>query len=63
VSRLYREKVEKEGIAYRPGLVALNVRLAVYRTKLLQSDWQPLETPQIRLTGFNFDTVCDTIIV
>jgi hypothetical protein len=38
-------------------------RLAVYRTKLLQSDWQPVETLQIKLTGLTFDTVWDNIIV
>jgi hypothetical protein len=37
-------------------------RLAVYRTKLLQSDWQPLETLKIKLTGLNFDTVWGNII-
>jgi hypothetical protein len=37
-------------------------RLAVYRTKLLQSDWQPLEALKIKLTGLTFDTVWDNII-
>jgi hypothetical protein len=37
-------------------------RLAVYRTKLLESDWQPLETLAIKLTGLTFDTIWDNII-
>jgi hypothetical protein len=38
-------------------------RLAVYRTKLLQSEWVPLEELTITLSGLNLDAVWENIII
>lgn len=38
-------------------------RLAVYHTKLMQSDWKIVEELSIQLKGLNLDAVCENIIV
>jgi hypothetical protein len=38
-------------------------RLAVYHTKLMQSDWKAINEPSIQLKGLNLDTVWNNIIV
>jgi hypothetical protein len=37
-------------------------KLAVYRTKLMQSDWYPMDKLSIELQGLNLDTVWENII-
>lgn len=37
-------------------------RLATYRTKLLQTDWQPTDTCTVEISGLNLDTVWENII-
>ncbi|MGI6449085.1 MAG: DUF4391 domain-containing protein [Desulfitobacteriia bacterium] len=39
------------------------VRLAVYRAKLLQSEWLPLEELVMRLSGLNLDSVWENLII
>lgn len=38
-------------------------KLAVYRSKLLQTEWKPLNELNIHLEGLNFDKVWENIIV
>ena len=38
-------------------------RLAVYHTKLLQSDWIPLEEVVIKLSGLDLDAVWENIVI
>jgi hypothetical protein len=38
-------------------------RLAVFRTRLLQTEWIPLQGLTIRLTGLNLDAVWENIII
>lgn len=38
-------------------------RLAVFRTRLLQSEWVPLEELTITLSGWNLDAVWENIII
>ncbi|GHV14260.1 hypothetical protein FACS1894219_10130 [Clostridia bacterium] len=38
-------------------------RLATFRTKVIQTEWKPLEEWEIKLTGLNLDSVWENIIV
>ncbi len=38
-------------------------KLTVYHTKLMQTDWKPIEELTIQLKGLNLDTVWENIIV
>lgn len=38
-------------------------KLAVYHTKLMQTDWQPKDTLAVQLKGLNLDAVWENIIV
>jgi len=38
-------------------------RLAVYHTKLMQSDWKVIDKLSIQLEGANLDVVCENIII
>jgi len=37
-------------------------KLAIYRIKLMQTDWKPCELHKINLVGLNFDTVWENLI-
>lgn len=37
-------------------------RLAIYHTKVMQTEWKPTENQQIELQGLNLDTVWENII-
>ena len=37
-------------------------KLAIHHTKLIQSDWTPIETCSVSLTGLNLDTVWENLI-
>lgn len=38
-------------------------KLAIYHTKLMQTDWKPAESCTIELRGLNLDTVWENIVV
>lgn len=38
-------------------------KLATYHTKLLQTDWKPIDEWTIQLKGLNFDTVWENIVI
>lgn len=37
-------------------------RLAIYHTKVMQTEWKPTENQQIELQGLNLDTVWENIV-
>ena len=37
-------------------------KLAIHHTKLIQSDWTPIEACSVSLTGLNLDTVWENLI-
>lgn len=38
-------------------------KVAIYHTKLMQTDWLPIEKAVVELQGFNFDDIWDNFIV
>lgn len=70
---LKQEKFDEKNIVLITRLINQNMlfmlefegkaKLAVYHTKLLQTDWKPTDLLSVQLKGLNFDTVWENIIV
>lgn len=69
---LKRKEFEEKTIATLSKLIPQNIlfvlecgnesKLAIYHTKLMQTDWMPIEEQRIELQGLNLDKVWENII-
>lgn len=69
---LKRKEYDKKTIATLSKLIPQNIlfvleyedesRLAIYHTKVMQTEWKPTENQQIELHGLNLDTVWENIV-
>nr|WP_303992134.1 DUF4391 domain-containing protein [Ruminococcus bromii] len=69
---LKKKKYDEKTIATLPKLIPQNIlfvleyenesRLAIYHTKVMQTEWKPTENQQIELQGLNLDTVWENIV-
>lgn len=69
---LKRKDFEEKTIATLSNLIPQNIlfvlecgnesKLAIYHTKLMQTDWMPIEEQRIELQGLNLDKVWENII-
>ena len=70
---LKQEKYDEKNIALLSKLIDQNMllvleyegraKLAIYHTKLLTSEWKPLEEYSLTLSGLDLDTVWENIVV
>lgn len=70
---LKQEKYDEKNIALLSKLIDQNMllvleyegraKLAIYHTKLLTSEWKPLEEYSLTLSGLDWDTVWENIVV
>lgn len=70
--QLKRKDYEEKNIAMLSKLIPQNIlfalqyedqtQLAIHHTKLIRSDWKPIDETTISLTGLNLDTVWENII-
>lgn len=70
---LKRKEFEEKTIATLSKLIPQNIlfvlecgnesKLAIYHTKLMQTDWKPTEKQRIELQGLNLDKVWENIVV
>lgn len=70
--QLKRKDYEEKNIAMLSKLIPQNIlfalqyenqtQLAIHHTKLIKSDWKPIDETTISLTGLNLDTVWENII-
>lgn len=70
---LKQEKFDEKNIVLITRLINQNMlfvlefegkaKLAMYHTKLLQTDWKPTDLLSVQLKGLNFDAVWENIIV
>lgn len=69
---LKRKEYDEKTIATLSKLIPQNIlfvleyenesRLAIYHTKVMQTEWKPTENQQIELHGLNLDTVWENIV-
>lgn len=69
---LKKKKYDEKTIATLSKLIPQNIlfvleyedesRLAIYHTKVMQTEWKPTENQQIELQGLNLDTVWENIV-
>lgn len=69
---LKKKEYDKKTIATLSKLIPQNIlfvleyenesRLAIYHTKVMQTEWKPTENQQIELHGLNLDTVWENIV-
>ena len=69
---LKKKEYDKKTIATLSKLIPQNIlfvleyenesRLAIYHTKVMQTEWKPTENQQIELQGLNLDTVRENIV-
>lgn len=69
---LKKKEYDKKTIATLSKLILQNIlfvleyenesRLAIYHTKVMQTEWKPTENQQIELQGLNLDTVWENIV-
>lgn len=69
---LKKKEYDKKTIATLSKLIPQNIlfvleyenesRLAIYHTKVMQTEWKPTENQQIELQGLNLDTVWENIV-
>lgn len=69
---LKKKKYDKKTIATLSKLIPQNIlfvleyenesRLAIYHTKVMQTEWKPTENQRIELQGLNLDTVWENIV-
>lgn len=69
---LKKKKYDEKTIATLSKLIPQNIlfvleyenesRLAIYHTKVMQTEWKPTENQQIELHGLNLDTVWENIV-
>ena len=69
---LKRKEYDEKSIATLSKLIPQNIlfvleyenesRLAIYHTKVMQTEWKPTENQQIELQGLNLDTVWENIV-
>lgn len=69
---LKRKEYDEKTIATLSKLIPQNIlfvleyenesRLAIYHTKVMQTEWEPTENQQIELHGLNLDTVWENIV-
>lgn len=69
---LKRKEFEEKTIATLSNLIPQNIlfvlecgnesKLAIYHTKLMQTDWKPIEEQRIELQGLNLDKVWENLI-
>lgn len=69
---LKRKEYDEKTIATLSKLIPQNIlfvleyenesRLAIYHTKVMQTEWKPTENQQIELQGLNLDTVWENIV-
>lgn len=69
---LKKKKYDEKTIATHSKLIPQNIlfvleyenesRLAIYHTKVMQTEWKPTENQQIELQGLNLDTVWENIV-
>ena len=69
---LKKNEYDKKTIATLSKLIPQNIlfvleyenesRLAIYHTKVMQTEWKPTENQQIELHGLNLDTVWENIV-
>lgn len=69
---LKKKEYDKKTIATLSKLIPQNIlfvleyenesRLAIYHTKVMQTEWEPTENQQIELHGLNLDTVWENIV-
>lgn len=69
---LKRKEFDEKTIATLSKLIPQNIlfilecgnesKLAIYHTKIMQTDWKPTEEQRIELQGLNLDKVCENII-
>ena len=67
-----RKEYDKKTIATLSKLIPQNIlfvleyenesRLAIYHTKVMQTEWKPTENQRIELQGLNLDTVWENIV-
>ncbi len=70
---LKRKEFEEKTIATLSKLIPQNIlfvlecgnesKLAIYHSKLMQTDWKPIEQQRIELKGLNLDTVWENIVI
>lgn len=70
---LKRKEFDEKTIATLSKLIPQNIlfvleyggesRLAIYRTKIMQTDWKPTEEQRIELQGLNLDKVWENVVV
>lgn len=69
---LKKKEYDKKTIATLSKLIPQNIlfvleyenesRLAIYHTKVMQTEWKPTENQRIELQGLNLDTVWENIV-